>query len=249
MHLIKAVRFYLSALTLLLSTHATLAYETSGCALFFPETLSAPCLKAYLEHRFYTSVNDEPLKNAFGINGGVFADAGVRWIFWNRLQTAFSYEFMRRNVVMGLGYSYPFFNDLMWASVSINVYNYGFDARTTATFSHASLSAGPFFDRIVPAVTVAYDGDERVTGLGIGVNSAISSAVDAFGEYFPILQRTAANAQKVNTFSFGIILKTFHHHFSFFLSNSNDVGMLTNMKGANDNNLHLGFKIERLFDL
>jgi hypothetical protein len=72
--------------------------------------------------------------------------------------------------------------------------------------------------------------------------------MDVEGEYFPVTRRTATNTTAVNAFAFGVILKTYHHHFSLFMSNTSGVGLRNSMKGAESYDLHFGFRINRLFD-
>jgi hypothetical protein len=226
----------------------SLAFENSSFALQFPDTLTAPCLDVHIEHRFYTSVSDQPLKNAFGLNGGIVADLGARWVMWNRLQSAFSYDVSDRNVCLGLSYAHTFLNNLLQASAGSAAYNYGIETRTTATFSQLGVSAGPFFSRVTPVVNAGYDSHDRYAGLGLGADAALFDFLDIAGEFFPIINRTAFNNHLVPAFAFGVILKTYRHHFSFFLSNTSAAGMRNSMKGAENNSLHFGFRINRLFD-
>ena len=108
---------------------------------------------------------------------------------------------------------------------------------------------GPSLWALTPVVNVGIDSDIRKTGLGFGVDCAVSGAVSLIGEFFPRADRnTWEGARSENCFAAGIQLKTYGHHFLFQVGNSTDIGLRRMMRGTANQDLKFGFGIQRLFE-
>ncbi len=239
----------------------TSAYEEQCFPnLSVPTNLSQGNLEASVQHRFYGRI-DTGGTTFFGFATPVSASFSLRYDIWKTIEA--NAAFYNTNKELEIGGSYSFLKPSIFFKMQVQGEYYNFSAYDTA-FREIRKNAGcvlitmqsyPIIQSISPAINVGYDFDKRKWGLGCGLNVTLVEGLDIFGEYFPILQKdkdSLAVATK-NPFSFGLKISTAGHHFLLFLQNSaysqsiGTIGSRHLMFGTDNNKLHFGFEIQRLF--
>jgi hypothetical protein len=228
--------------------------------LSVPTNLSPGNLEAMIQHRFYGRI-DTGGSTFFGLATPVSAAFGIRYDIWKTLEAKAAFFNANKEFEFGAGYS--LLKPSLFVKAQVEAKYYNFSAYDTA-FREIRKQAGcllfnlqtyPIVQSISPAVNLGYDFDKRKWGMGCGLNVTLVEGLDIFGEYFPILQKdkdSSAVATK-NVFSFGLKFSTAGHHFLLFLQNSpydqgiGAIGTRHLMFGTDNNKLHFGFEIQRLF--
>jgi hypothetical protein len=235
---------------LLLGIIATLcAYEPSMLTLATPA--DAPQWRAIdisVAHRFYGKLIDKPLSNFLGIRSGAQVDIGVRYFLWNgiaagvgivpdfrqvSLDASWSYHFTRLPLSIVAEGEYitfarrPFAND---------------EQRVHQAFACLGVQSVPLFKRIWPAVNLYYDTHAKQISGSIGVLAAILSPLDIFGEYYPVFVPTTPVH---HNWLAGVKIKTYRHHFFFFVGSGSDMNRFRLMAGSPSPAVTLGFAIRR----
>jgi hypothetical protein len=240
---------------------AVSAYEEQDFPnLMAPTNLSPGNLVASVQHRFYGRIDDGG-RLFFGFANSVSPSFGLRYDLWRTLEANAAFYAADKEVEVGASCAFLYPTIYLKAQVEGEYYDFSaFDADNKEFRKHAgcvlfALQSYPIIQSISPAVNAGYDFDRRKWGLGLGLNVTLVEGLDVFGEYFPLLEKnkdSTALATK-NVFSFGLKISTAGHHFLFFLQNSVDnpaigtIGSRHVMFGSDNNNLHFGFEIERLF--
>jgi hypothetical protein len=255
---VKPMKHFLLLLFTLFCT--TSAYEEQCFPnLKVPTNLSPGNIEASVQHRFYGRI-DTGGTTFFGLATSVFASFGLRYDIWRTLEATAA--FYNTNKELETGVSYAFLNPSLYLKVQAEAVYYNFSARDTAFKEFRKQAGCVLFDlqtyqiiqSISPVVNVGYDFDKRRWGLGCGLNATLIEGLDVFGEYFPIVHKDRNDSiHTKNAFSFGVKVSTAGHHFLFFLQNSvydggfGTIGSRHLMFGSDNNKLHFGFEIQRMF--
>jgi len=254
----------LFSLVVLLYALATSAYdEQSFPNLVVPTNLSPRNMEVSVQHRFQGKV--DTAGTVFGLATTVWADFGLRYVLWSTLEAkAAFYPFNGKEFELGASYAYlipKMFLRTQFDGTYYNYSSYTFDStgqketRKNAAAILMSAQTYPILNSISPAINVGYDFDKSSWGMGTGLIVTLIEGLDVFGEYFPRLQKSPKDTTLTkNAFSFGVKLSTAGHHFLFLLQNcsffnpaAGSIGSRHLMFGTDNNNLHFGFEIERLF--
>jgi hypothetical protein len=240
------------------------AYEEQSFPnLRVPTNLSPGNLEASIQHRFSGKI--DTAATVFGLATSVWAGLGLRYVIISNLEAnAAFYPFNNKEFETGASYAVLLPKAYLRTQFEGTFFNYSvysFDStgqKENRKSGGAVLFAAqtyPIIESLSPAVNIGYDFDKRKWGLGTGLSVTLLPGFDLFGEYFPILQKDHADSTLTkNAFSFGVKISTAGHHFLFLLQNcsffnpsAGAIGSRHLMFGADNNNLHFGFEIERLF--
>ena len=104
-------------------------------------------------------------------------------------------------------------------------------------------------NRLTPVVNLGYDTDRKRTGLGLGLDIAITPKYSLIGEYYPRLKKDGVeDGQMFDSFAVGLKVQTYGHHFLFHVGNNTEIGTRKLMAGSTANDLFFGFGIQRLLE-
>jgi Membrane bound beta barrel domain (DUF5777) len=237
--------------------------EQSFPDLMVPTNLTPGNLEASIQHRFTGKV--DTAATVFGLATPVWASLGLRYVVLSNLEVnGVFYPFNDKEFETGASYAILFPKIYLRTQFEGTFYNYSVYSFDSAGQVENRKSAGailfaaqtyPIIESLSPAVNIGYDFDKRKWGLGTGLSVTLVPGFDLFGEYFPIIQKDRSDTTLTkNAFSFGIKFSTAGHHFllllqncSFFNPSAGAIGPRHLMFGADNNNLHFGFEIQRLF--
>jgi hypothetical protein len=239
---------------------AAMAYEEQCFPnLKVPSSLSPGNLEANIQHRFYGRI-DTGGTTFFGLATHAFASFGLRYDVWRTLEAFTAFYNSGKEVEFGASYAYLFPSAFVKLQAEGTYYNFsaydplGQEKRRQAGCVLFDFQTYPIIQSITPALDAGYDFDKRRWGMGLGLNVTLFEGFDLFGEYFPLVQKDPQDSIHTdNAFSFGFKISTAGHHFLFFLQNSvydegfGTIGSRHVMFGSDNNKLHFGFEIQRLF--
>jgi hypothetical protein len=228
-----------------------------------PTNLSAGEMEVSIQHRFTGKI--DTAATAFGLATSVWAGLGLRYVLWSTLEAnAAFYPLNNKEFETGVSYAYLLPKVFLRTQFEGTYYNYGIfvydstgqkEKRKSGAAIMFSAQTYPIISSISPAVNIGYDFDRKKWGLGTGLNVTLIEGLDLFGEYFPMVEKNKTDTTLTkNAFSFGFKISTARHHFlflvqnsSFFNSSAGAIGSRRLMFGADNNHLHFGFEIQRLF--
>jgi len=217
------------------------AYERSMLDLHLPSELEPWQMQFTVRHRFYQPI-DEFLDDQSGANVGL----GLRYAFPFSLEASVQYLYSSREWLTGVSYHQ---SSKKVGSVQIEAYylslkpSYNSTDRESGLFVQLALKGPFFFKRITPVMNAGYDTYLKKPGLGLGVDLALSKKIALIAEYYPSLN--ADHDEKAGT-SFGIVFKTYGHHFIIQAGNNTKISTRRLMRGTTEEDFFLGFTIHRL---
>ena len=217
------------------------AYERSMVNLHLPAELKPWRMQFTIQHRFYGRLNDKPFETFFGAQAGANVGLRLRYAFPYSLEASWQKEWL-----LGISYhkSWKKFGSAQIEAHYMSLKPpYPKTDRESGLFFQLDLK-GPFFlKRITPVVNAAYDTYLEKSGVGFGLDLAISKKIALIGEYYPPLNPD--NDEKSVTV-FGIVFKTYGHHFIIQAANGYQFTTRRLMRGSNEEHFYLGFTIHRL---
>ncbi len=226
-----------------------------------PSNLEQGQLEASIQHRFSGRL-DTAGTTFFGLATPAWVDFNLRYMLLRKLELYTGFYTTNKEVEVGGGYNLLI--PAAYLRFQLEATYYNFSAYDTAFVEHRD-NAGyfgldaqtePLFKCISPTVNAGYDLFKKRWGLGLGVSVTLVEGFDLLGEYFPIIDKDkdSTSVATINVFSFGIKFTTAGHHFLLFVQNSPyidniaSIGSRHCMFGTENNNLHFGFAIHRMFD-
>ena len=218
--------------------------------LSVPSDLEARQVQFTIAHRFYGVATEKPLETFFGTHGGANPGLGLRVAVGREIGVSGSYVFNSpsKAYTLGLQYTVPFPVWLFRIQLEGEYFSFeqAVDCRKNHVFFQTAINTEPLFNRLTPVINLGYDGFLEKLGLGLGVDIQLTEKIHLIGEYYPIIDPDADSLE--NSFSFGIKMLTYGHHFHLLLGNNYGLGNRVLMHGAGSSDLHLGFTIHRFFE-
>jgi len=226
-----------------------------------PSNLEQGQLEASIQHRF-SGRFDTAGTTFLGFATPAWIDLNLRYMLLKKLEVYTGFYNTNKEVELGGAYTLIAPSAYLRFQLDGTFYNFSsYDTtfkehRDNAGFLGLDLQTDPFFRCISPTVNGGYDFLKQRWGLGLGVSVTLVDGFDLLGEYFPIIDKNkdSTSIQTTNVFSFGIKFTTAGHHFLLFVQNSPyidnipSIGSRHCMFGTENNNLHFGFAIHRMFD-
>jgi hypothetical protein len=248
-HTVRSQRFFLALLLFFLTVIKVYSFQTSSIDLVMPSTLTAPFIIAHFEHRFYGSIVDTPVQTQLlGLGSGAKVQIGAEAKVWKGLSLSGQYYFTEREIALYAGYNQAFLKDMFNSSLWLGWYNYGAVTRTSSYFAIGAFSMPLVLKRFTPVLNLAWDGETNKPGFGAGLTANIIEPLDISFDYIPVVTGKTSPVTPLPVYSAGITIKTYHHQFFLFVSNSSTPNTHRTFRGADDYNPRIGFIINRLFD-
>ncbi|MBN1783195.1 hypothetical protein JW948_18815 [bacterium] len=227
-------------------------YERSSMPnLITPSELEARQLVFSVMHRFNGLIDEDPLENFLGMDQGANVGLGLRFCAGR----GFEFKAMRRLVYpkeTGLGLSYRHAFDKIKSSAQIDIQMVSFrssflnEDRETDWFLLFSMQANPLEGRISPVCNIGYDHFNEHAGIGLGLSIRLTEHIHMQGEYAPsVIEKDGLNQ---NSFSVGLKLLTYGHHFLLMAGNNTEIGPRHTMLGTRTRDLTFGFNILRIIE-
>lgn len=244
-------RFFVAVLVVVLSLAAS-GYERSHLNLDVPYTgMPKGSIEFSLNHRFYGEAFEDSFGNFFGMDNGANVSVGLRYFVLDDVDVCFSHTRTAKEYTGGAGWSRwlggPGVEAYIFAGYT-SVEPLPDQDREDGFVSIVTLSAGPFGGKFIPVASYAYDGYLDRSGPGFGLEIIASDHVSLTGEYFPVSSREEGDLPE-DAISFGFRYSTPGHQFLLGLSNSQGVGIRSQLTGAANNDLSVAFTVKRLFSL
>jgi hypothetical protein len=230
------------------------AYEDWSLPNLEAPTLIGPFgLEAQVQHQFLGRIDgSDKFDRFFGISDGADAWFTLRTVVWSSAQAYTSYDNLqifnqsRNEFVVGTSYAVA----LPWIFLhvqpdgqffSYSSYRTYPEKRFNNFFVQCAFQNDPLFGRFVALIDPGYDFDKRAFGLGLGLDAKVMGSLDVYGEYFPVVNKSADTLYPGRSieppFSMGVKFTTAGHQFFLFLSNATEIGARHLMMGTLDNNL------------
>ena len=228
-----------------------------------PTVIQPKAIEVRIQHQFWGRIDGKDnFARLFGVSDGADIHIGLRSTLLPRTQAFVFYDNMQllgvsRNEFSG-GVSYAFFLSKLHLRMQAEGEFFSYaslltypETRKNGAFIQGCFQNDPLLNRIILLCNAGYNFDRKKTGLGIGLDVAVTESFNAYGEYFPIFGQTDTTLLKSavrNPFSLGVKFITHGHQFFFFAGNAMENGSRNLMRGTSDNYVRLGFMIKRLLD-
>jgi hypothetical protein len=241
----------------LFSLTGAFALEKSMLSLKLPSELEARQVQFFFQHRFYGKINEKPLDTFFGMDEGANAKVGFRIRPIKNFELVVSHVFRDNEYALGAGYAFPLpglpirgqvdaelFTNRQYYTVpdGVELKRKQFSAFRLDLVSKAILN------RLTPVVNLGYDTELKRTGLGLGLDFAITPKYSLIGEYYPRLNKDGRDGLIYDSFAVGVKIQTYGHHFLFHIGNNTGIGTRKLMAGSAVNDKFFGFGIQRLLE-
>ena len=242
----------------LLSLTGAFALEKSMFSLKLPSELDARQAQFFLQHRFLGKINEKPLDTFFGMSVGAKVMLGFRVRLVKNVELVVSDQIRDNEYALAAGYAFSvpglpvrgqvdaeFFTNKQFYFIMDGV----IQKRKGFAAYRLDLTSKAILKRLTPVVNIGYDTDRKRTGLGLGLDVAISPKYSLIGEYYPRLKKDGyEDGQMFDSFAVGLKVQTYGHHFLFHVGNNTEIGTRKLMAGSNVNDLFFGFGIQRLLE-
>jgi len=230
------------------------ALENSMLNLTLPSGLETKQAQFFLDHRFLgKALKEKPFDNFFGVDNSAFVRFGFRVPIWKTFELMVSRTNNQKEYILGAGYTAVFPGSRFKTKLDVQYFTYRYfnfdvlnDQREKAFFGQLAMEYAIFSERCIPVLNIGYDGSTEKTGLGMGIQMVVSKTVGLIAEYYPKLKKDPEIPQ--NSFTIGMKIQTYGHHFLFMLGNSHEIGTRRMMVGAYSKDLYLGITIKRLLE-
>jgi hypothetical protein len=248
----------IAILIVLASINGVFALEKSMLSLKLPSQLEARQAQFFFQHRFYGKLDNKALDTFFGMNEGANAILGFRTRLFENFELVVSHVFRDNVNAIAAGYAIsPRFLPVRMqvdAEIFSNKKFYflqesvAFRRKTFAAF-RLDLASRAILNHLTPVVNIGYDTELKRTGLGLGLDAAISGKFSLIGEYYPRLKKNGPDDElRYDSFAVGLKVQTYGHHFLFHVGNNTEIGTRRLMAGSASRDLFFGFGIQRLLE-
>jgi hypothetical protein len=202
-------------------------------------------------HRFHGKIDDKPAENFLGMDQGANVVVGLRFSpGWGVEAKAFRRLVYPKETILGISAVHAIPGLPMKAQLDIqtfsNLKSYATDDRKSDWFGLISLQSAPLLNRITPVFNVGLDHLSEHTGTALGVSIRVLENLHIQGEYSLLTDKEEADF--TNSYSVGLRLLTYGHHFTFIAGNNQEIGPRHFMLGSPSDDLYFGFNILRILD-
>jgi len=242
----------------LLTLAGAFALEKSMLSLKLPSELDARQAQFFFQHRFYGKIDEKPLDTFFGMSEGANARLGFRVRLVKNVEVVVSHVFRDNEYALAAGYAFsvpglPVFGQVDAEVFTNKRYYFIMDGviqkRKRFAAFRFDLTSNAILKLLTPVVNLGYDTDRKRTGLGLGLDIAITPKYSLIGEYYPRLKKDGyEDGQMFDSFAVGLKVQTYGHHFLFHIGNNTEIGTRKLMAGSTVNDLFFGFGIQRLLE-
>jgi hypothetical protein len=215
-------------------------YQHNFMTIHSPSTLYPKQLVFGIEHRFLGPATEDTIDTLFGSDIG----ANIALKFRYKLTDSIELDYQRirdqKEHTTGIKVKVPTPLDI---DTQVEGY-YVTLSETNKTGGVFVVSLKPKKDvfLIKPVVNIVSETVTDTSGIGIGLEFMQSDRISYFTELFtPENDSPAAIV--------GVKIGTFGHRFMLTLQNTNDIGLRNHISGTSEDDLFLGFSIQRIFDL
>ncbi len=247
--IVIVVSFFLHGLCLF-------AFEPSALNLKVPSHLDRNSLVLDVRHRAYGVLTEDPFDNFFGLDLGANISVGVRYAVLPRMEVNASYSTGWQEYVVGLSYAHHLPQVYLKGQVDVQYFDFERAGERNSNFYYGlALQSFPLGGLLTPTLNVAYDGFNEKFGMGFGLDVGFDwefgpiKHISLIGEYYPVLQAEELITYEENYFAAGLRIDTYGHHFMFQVSNGSEMDPRRLMLGASNNDIFLGFNIQRVLKL
>lgn len=233
------------------------AYQNSFFNLVSPTELSDWQGEVSIQHRFRGATDDEPLDTFFGTTGGVNVGLFYRQALLHKAELKLGY--IRTNMEYNVDASWLFtpYDFPVQAQANLHYFTYedffDTDKRYNNIMFLLALQSQPLMDKIILNANVGYETDKERMVSGLGLGYKVLPEVTFMAEYYPDNYNPSAfqDIQNFNlkndSFTLGVKLETYGHHFMFLVGNSDSMTLRRLTMGSETKDLRLGFNINRRF--
>ena len=243
-------------LSMVLLSEGALAFEAGQLSLDTPNVLKKGEGSFGIRHRFFGKADD--YEKFLGTDEGGNMHFLLKYAVMDNL--VIGVDHTRNQSAYGLGIEYA--KDFVAygsAGIRLNTFtldDINFESRQKSYFVNASYQTPNFFDHVRFTANAGYDKYYKHTTLGLGLDINMKSSISwltftenmsLLAEYYPQVDKVDGVSGEKDAFSVGVKFQTFAHHFELLLSNSTNMDARTMALGAQNNDLHFGFNINRKF--
>ena len=226
-----------------------MGYEHTMLNLRTASTLLPNQLVYGIEHRFLGNATKDPLDNFFGLDEGANVRMGLRYSLKENVDIDWTYTTRPKEHAFGIGYSFGLLGPIK-ALAHARYFTFklnGIEKRQKNVMYLLGIQHNEAFYGFTPVLNIAYDGYNKRTGAGVGVEYMFSEDQGLLLEWFTAHNRD--NTTPHNSISASYKIKSFGHRFMVSFANSTDIGTRRSFIGAENLDYTLGFEVSRLFDL
>jgi len=211
-----------------------------------PSTLEKGMSVFNLEYRYLEPISGNVFDHFFGIDGGSNMNINGRYAVSKAVNLRLHRIGSEKEFILDLGYTSSA-SDTLMILCGISLFSFKTTPNTPRT-----QNVLPFFSvqlpnalgQATPILNVAYDGFNKTTGGGIGLDYEFVEGLNLITEYFT----TNGIAGSINAVLLGLRISTFGHRFFLTVQNTSQIGLRHLMEGTSTHDLSFGFSISRLLE-
>jgi hypothetical protein len=244
------------AVVMLVTSSQLHAFEASMLNLKVPSNLDGRSLLFEVHHRFKGVLTEETLDNFFGLDFGANVSFGLRYAVIPRLEFNAAYTTFEGEYRVGASYAHNVPQLFLVVQADVQYFNFERSGeRNGNMFYSAAVQTYPIADFFTPVINFAFDSFNEKFGLGLGLQAGFDwwfgpiERISIVGEYYPVLDEEDAITGPENYFAAGLRVDTDGHRFMLQIGNGWNIGPRRLMLGTMNNDVHIGFNIQRLLRL
>jgi hypothetical protein len=221
----------LTAVIVVLFTFQLFSYSNEDPMLNLecPTKIEEGDLDLIIRHSYLAPIGNDS-STFFGMEGGANAHIGVRVIPWKALEISSSYTSLWKELAVGADYSLEFKNAGLKWNFGADYFNYSSenaDNRRGNFFIRTALQTVQIKKHLSFSLNGTFDFYNMQPGVGVGTTLSFTDKMHLQMEYIPVfkLDKDNSNINPKHTYSVGFRIDTWGHHFTFFVSNSQEAGI------------------------
>ena len=221
-------------------------FEKPYPSLITPSQLDAQLWMTTFSHRFYGALDNEPLENWFGMDGGSNTKMGIRYALLNEIDIQVSRTSKRKSFEGILRYTQMIQPNIpiMVAGLIDSYKDPSTQEQLTASAAMAGINFSMLNDRLQLSSLLLYDNEIEKTGFGFGGSYQMTPDYHLYLEGYPT---PFVSGNKIS-YSWGIRYHTFGHRFLAYVANNTEHSVRHQMNGVEKSTPYLGFKITRILE-
>ena len=237
-------------------TESAMAFEAGQLSLDTPNVLKKGEGSFGIRHRFFGKVDD--YEKFLGTDDGGNMHFSLKYAAIDNLLLGVEHTRDQSAYGFNIEYSKEFveFGSLGARLNTFNIDDVNFEERQKSYFINVAYQTPNYLDHVRFTVNAGYDAYFKHNTVGVGIDINIKNNISwltftenlsILAEYYPQIDKVNGVSGQNDAYAFGIKSQTFGHHFEILLSNSTNMDARTMALGADNNDLHFGFNINRKF--
>lgn len=198
-----------------------------------------------VDHRFLTSISDEPLGNFFGLDGLNTTKLKLTYAAQDNLHLSLARSTVEKEFTFDTTYKLPPMQGII-PTVGLEFFSFkeGDKSRQQNFFYYINGHYPNIIEKLTPVLSMGIDGFNNHLGFAFGANYEVRNDINVSAEW--IESKTVSGNE--HSLFLNAIFTGDIYNFTVMLGNNQSLSFRRNLEGAPSKDLTLGFKLSRSFD-